>query len=346
MLTDMAASGNNKGRRGSGDSMRQPVKSGFGSSQRRFDYKSLHPAFSKHGIALQDETVHNHLAPGCYDVKSPLKEKLKKQWGTRGPYDVTTGPRFKSSDAKGELGPGYYTRDLLRINDVYEKKSFGRGICSYTGPRTAPLSNVEFPGVGSYKHTTFLDEMRARSVTPIGVCSQSPGERLQTQPNYGPVSYTLKSCVEETLERKTSNRGPYELTTGPRFKRADKTYAHLGPGVYDTDRFKVLDYDARKGKWGKNERFRTSKYIDQGVAPGSYEIRGCFTSQGFTPDKPKKVFISGANRFCPRFDRIASLENFVVSAGTYELKSPDIFDKDVAVSMKSHTPRFQKFGKL
>eukprot|EP01135_Chromosphaera_perkinsii_P011213 Nk52_evm1s2361 gene=Nk52_evmTU1s2361 len=347
-------------------STRQSDSYGFGSSQKRFQYKSMHPAFSKSGgVVLQDLRASSHLSPGCYEVKSDLDEKINKQWGKRGPYDVTTGPRFRSKGTSS-MGPGYYTRDLLTENEIYKKKSFGKGICDYTGPRSQPLTNTDLPGVGSYEFRTFLDDLRARSVTPIGVCSQSPGERLQIQTNYGPVSYKLKSSVEELLEKKISTRGPYELTTGSRFKKIDKTYAHLGPGMYSIERMQNLDYDIRKGKWGNNERFRTSMYTDHGVAPGTYDIskpigvppppparqglkQRPVTSQGLTnsPSSAKgrgtKVFVSGARRFCPRFDRIASLDNFVVSAGSYDLKSPNIFERDTAVTMKSTCPRFQNF---
>merc|ERR1711936_6837 len=166
---------------------------------------------------------------------------------------------------KRKLGPGSYEiKDFVQTADLKPRSE--RGICQNLAPRFSLGSQSATPGPGTYGiggvPQRAIEEKCKISASTKGMLDA--GDRKRNLPTVGsqlgPGTYQFKSCIDELKDKKTSEKGPYELYSGDRNKPISEGYlaapklADLGPGQYEIGSFvDVLKghHKAGHGKFGK-----------------------------------------------------------------------------------------------
>ncbi|KAK3089047.1 hypothetical protein FSP39_000394 [Pinctada imbricata] len=261
----------------------------FGTQTARFDVSGVHPKSKYPGTFTEipydkksiDE-LNRRLGPGSYKVDAGGFNKKSVDERARGPgwaraYEVermAALPHLLHKDQwelkrllQQKLGPGSYDiKDFLQASD--EKPRSMRGICQTKAKRfrDGPGEGNETPGPGTYGNggvpQAAVEAKERQSTSTIGLldAGSSFPRNLPTGSELGPGTYNFRSFTEETTNKVTSVRGPYDLFSGDRNKPITDGYlaapklADLGPGQYNLKSF-VEDQNTihriRQGKFGK-----------------------------------------------------------------------------------------------
>lgn len=263
----------------------------FGTQTARFDVSGVHPnnktpgtfteiAYDKRSI----EDLNRRMGPGSYYVdvggfnKKSVDERASGPGWARA-YEVermAALPHLLHKDQwelkkmlVRKLGPGSYEiKDFLQMSDL--KPRSARGICNTKAIRFKEQQS-ETPGPGTYgkggiPHTA-KEEKQQQSTSTVGMLdagSSTPRNLPSVGSKLGPGTYNFKSFAEETVNKMTSTRGPYDLFSGDRNKPITVGYlaapklANLGPGQYNLKSFVDgwdTEHKKRQGKFGKVDQY-------------------------------------------------------------------------------------------
>ncbi|VDP89879.1 unnamed protein product [Echinostoma caproni] len=304
----------------------------FGTKSDRFDQNLVHPRW-------RIEPASPSIGPTTYagpldsfGLKltgvhlSDWKRKYELERQSEIPKLLCRKQFIELEEKKRALGPGTYN-----INeDSYRKRSVTRrGPIDTGAPRFYEERQNDVPGVGTYglggDPYVFkeLADHAHKSACILGLLNNGgSGDRalpftvvplfsdflirfslLLKSSHLGPGTYNLRDSLDTLLNKRVSNRGPYDLTTGPRSKpiNCDSTE----PGMYEVQSF-VNDLNKpEKRYFGKfrrlpdpmaRNRVRYSTLLSARSAP-VHEV----SPASYDPVKPAKKAPSGNRKNVPFF---------------------------------------------
>ncbi|XP_060562670.1 ciliary microtubule-associated protein 2-like [Ruditapes philippinarum] len=263
----------------------------FGTQTARFDVSGVHPKVKVPGTFTEIpydkksiEELNRRMGPGSYHVdvggfnRKTVDEKASGPGWARAheversaalPHLLHKEQWEMKKELIRKLGPGSYEiKDFLENSDL--KPRSARGICETRATRFKELLN-EIPGPGTYgkggiPHSA-CEEKAQLSTSTVGMLdagSSTPRNLPSVGSKLGPGTYNFKSFAEQTVNKVTSVRGPYDLFSGDRNKPITVGYlaapklANLGPGQYQLKSF-VDDWETihrnRQGKFGKVKQY-------------------------------------------------------------------------------------------
>lgn len=263
----------------------------FGTQTARFDVSGVHPELKTPGTFTEIpydkksiEDLNRRLGPGSYHVDVGGFNKKSVEERSSGPgwsraYEVERMAALphllhkEQWEAKKmlvrKLAPGSYEiKDFLQMSDLKPRSALG--ICETRAERFKE-KHKDTPGPGTYgqggvPHAALEDKER-QSTSTVGMLdagSSTPRNLPSVGSKLGPGTYNFKSFAEETVNKVTSTRGPYDLFSGDRNKPITVGYlaapklANLGPGQYKLKSF-VDDWETihrnRQGKFGKVSQY-------------------------------------------------------------------------------------------
>ncbi|CAH8641350.1 unnamed protein product [Heterobilharzia americana] len=223
----------------------------FGSNTSR-NVINVHPKWMKQVSAV-------NLGPGCYDINltgnktrhSTAASYYSSLLGWKRQYEVkrlasipnlfSRNLKLSKESQQRNLGPGRY--NISREVKV-KGNSESIGPINTREVRFPESKTNDNPGVGTYgvKGDPYLykEEMDAKHKSPStkGLLERG-GDGSRSLPSTGchlaPGTYEVSGSIEELLNKKTGNRGPYDLMTGPR--SYDKVSEYPEPGTYPVRSF-------------------------------------------------------------------------------------------------------------
>lgn len=330
----------------------------FGSQSARFNLNGIHPNLLNTGKMPYDtKTVtQTNLGPGSYDLqryayfsdlnvsrradgpnweRGALTEKLAKM-----PHLLYQEAYKKKKELKKELGPGYYN-----IGPEVMKSQSNRGMLDTLSDRFAYERINLNPGPGVYGVPDEKLEAKRKNKpgkVPLMERSKEPRSLPSVGCEVPPATYNLKSSIDELVNKKVGNRGPYDVFSENRSApmrhglHAQDLDMTLGPGQYNTKSFtdNLNDYSqAKHGKFGKidqypsisgdrlsinNTSIRPRNTDPNWPGPGSY-------SPGTIP-KPKNntpSFFSSTKRTDKRSQAFFNRNFNSVGVGRYDIQTFD-----------------------
>jgi len=181
------------------------------------------------------------------------------------PYLLNKEEWERKLELKRGLGPGAYN-----AKDIVCDKKFTRGLLDTRESRFRDSKISITPGPGAYGKDgvphTLMEEKSKESVGRVGLldCGGPSGRNL---PNLGsrlgPGSYKMFGSVDELLQKKVGNRGPYDVFSADRGKPiktghlAQQT-SGLGPGQYTLKSY-IEEMSSRdqkyKGRFGRGAQY-------------------------------------------------------------------------------------------
>ncbi|THD29039.1 hypothetical protein D915_000124 [Fasciola hepatica] len=211
-------------------------------------------------------------------------------------------------EKKRALGPGTHNISM----DLFRRQSFTkRGPVDTRTPRFYGEGSNDVPGVGTYGlggdpyAYKELMEAKYKSANTVGLlsCGGSGDRSLPYSSSHlGPGTYRLRDPLDEFLNKKVSQRGPYDLTTGPRSKITVSNNPE--PGMYDIASF-VKDLTlAEKRYFGKFRRMPdplSKKRSRSSVIPTPNPVYPMteLSPASYDPIKPPKKAPSGNRKNVP-----------------------------------------------
>lgn len=263
----------------------------FGTQTARFDVSGVHPKVKTPGTFTEIpydrksmEELNRRMGPGSYDVDVGGFSRKSVETKSAGPgwaraYEVERMAALPHLLHKEQweqkkmlvrkLAPGSYEiKDFLQTSDLKPRSALG--ICETRAQRFKEQVK-DTPGPGTYgkggiPHTA-IEEKAQQSTSTVGMLdagSSTPRNLPSVGSKLGPGTYNFKSFAEETIDKVTSTRGPYDLFSGDRNKPITVGYlaapklANLGPGQYNLKSF-VNDLESihrnRQGKFGKVDQY-------------------------------------------------------------------------------------------
>ncbi|KAF5399544.1 hypothetical protein PHET_07238 [Paragonimus heterotremus] len=214
------------------------------------------------------------------------------------------------------LGPGKYNINL----DHSGRKSFtDRGPIDTLSKRFSEPKNTNCtPGVGTYglggDSYAYKEAMEAikKSASTTGLLSSKTGAYRglpESSGHIGPGTYETGQFLEAYLNKVTSLRGPYDLTTGPRSKPILSEYPE--PGAYKVQSFMDIWASPDRRHFGKFQRIhetvslkKTKQIINDSKQPTVVHEVSPATYDPSLPNKKAKSsnchnvpFLSQASRY-------------------------------------------------
>ncbi|CAH8612006.1 unnamed protein product [Heterobilharzia americana] len=203
----------------------------FGSNTSR-NVINVHPKWMKQVSAV-------NLGPGCYDINLTGN---KTRHSTAASYYSSLLGWKRQYEVKRLASIPNYSVGISSCQRNLSKEILDLAIQHIK--RSEKSKTNDNPGVGTYgvKGDPYLykEEMDAKHKSPStkGLLERG-GDGSRSLPSTGchlaPGTYEVSGSIEELLNKKTGNRGPYDLMTGPR--SYDKVSEYPEPGTYPVRSF-------------------------------------------------------------------------------------------------------------
>ncbi|TPP66501.1 hypothetical protein FGIG_02786 [Fasciola gigantica] len=286
----------------------------FGTKASRFDVNIVHPRWR---VEPSSPLIGPTTYAGSIETigmklvqmnRSDWKRKYELERQSEIPKLLYRKQVLELEEKRRALGPGTHNISM----GLFRRQSFTkRGPVDTRTPRFYGEGSNDVPGVGTYGlggdpyAYKELMEARYKSANTVGLlsCGGSGDRSLSYSSSHlGPGTYRLRDPLDEFLNKKVSQRGPYDLTTGPRSKLTVSNNPE--PGMYDIASF-VKDLTlAEKRYFGKFRRMPdplSKKRSRSSVIPTPIPVYPMteLSPASYDPIKPPKKAPSGNRKNVP-----------------------------------------------
>ncbi|CAF3699406.1 unnamed protein product [Rotaria sordida] len=350
---------------------------GFSVKTPRFQSLGLHPELL---TRVQNPTSSN-IGPGCYDLiqygnfsdKNVQNRRQGPNWQqalyteqmAKIPHSSFKDTYEKRKEDQRRIGPGAYSIDDFLIESDRKPRCI-RGALDQLTPRFPKDQLDRAPPPGSYgiPDEKIVDKhWQQGSNIPSFEWNQGPRTLPSQGSKIGPGTYNLKSSIDELINKRVSEKGPYQLFTISR--SAPITTGHyaildtwdLSPDFPSKDYPNSISFthelekNKKQGAFSKLDRFQKKptdrlaiehpglepKNVDF-PGPGTYDINRPWEQSDF---HKKKVPFNATSSRNDKRSFTHSGANHSVGVGRYNLLGPI---RDETIADKRKRPKRRNIG--